>query len=260
MQTDMALIMRADAWAATAAWVTAGIALVTVLVAGWFADKQVKAVLLQIKEAQRARREQDERAQEALAQQARLAQQTLEHEAREAQKTRDEIAQPNVVAYVEQNPAEFYALELVIKNFGATPAKDVRLSFDPEPQVSPHASGDTGIIDLWYPEVIPTLAPMQEWRTLWDLSHKRFEFPELPSRHEVRVTFEDSKGESHETESVLDWESLRGTEALIINTVHDVAKRLKEQNEKLDVIAKALKAFSSPSSGIRVSQAETDSP
>lgn len=160
--------MRADAWAALAAWVTAGIALVTVIVAGWFANKQVKAALGQIDAAHDAQRKQDEQAQVALATQARLAQETLEHEAREAQKTRDEQSQPNVVIYVEQNQAIWYALELVIKNFGATPAYDVRLSFDPVPMVSPHASGEQTASELWIPEVIPTLAPTQEWRTLWD--------------------------------------------------------------------------------------------
>ncbi|MFG1771732.1 hypothetical protein ACGFIX_19335 [Nocardia salmonicida] len=247
--------MDASTSAAVAAWAacaSAVVTLITVCVTAWFARKQVEAARGQVQAAHEARLQQDRHAQEALAAQAQLAQATLEHEAQEAQKTRDEQAQPNVVMFIEQNPSEFYALELVVKNFGATPAYNVRLNFDPKPKVSPHAVGDTEVTDLWYPDIIPILAPEQEWRTLWDLSHKRFELGTLPSRHEASVSYTDSGGKAFLTESVLDWESLRGTETIIIKTVHDVAKQLKKQNEKLDAIATALQSFALSSSGVWV--------
>lgn len=246
-----AQVMRADAWAATAAWVTAGIAFVTVIVAGWFANRQVKAALGQIEAAREAQQAQYTQAQNALTSQAQLAREALEHEAREAQKTRDEQAQPNVVVYIEQNSSVSWVLELVVKNFGATPAKDVRLTIDPKPQVSPRASGAEPQ-DLWYPGMIPTLAPMQEWRTLWDLPHRRFEFAALPSWHEAKATYKDSKGVEHVTDSVLDWESLRGTQVVIIKTVHDIAKLLERQNTKLDKITQVLETFGSHEHGVWV--------
>ncbi|MFD8104640.1 hypothetical protein ACFV24_34390 [Nocardia fluminea] len=245
--------MDANTAAAVAAWAacaSAGTTAITVGVTAWFARKQVAAAQDQVKAALQARSQQERQAQQALAAQAQVAHATLEHEAREAQKTREEQSQPNVVIFIEPNSAVSYALELVVKNFGATPAYDVRLKFDPEPQVSPHSIGDTEIAELWYPELIPILAPMQEWRTLWDVSHKRFELDTLPSRHEASATYTDSSGKPFMTESVLDWESLRGTEMLVIQTVHNVAKLLEAQNKVLQSISNNVAALSSSTQGV----------
>ncbi|MCX4096170.1 hypothetical protein [Nocardia sp. alder85J] len=96
---DWLLHVRADAWAATAGWATAAIALGTVVVAGIYVRKQVRAALDQ---------------------------------ADEARKTREEQAQPNVTIFMDHNPADWDFLELVIKNFGATPAHNVRVMISPK--------------------------------------------------------------------------------------------------------------------------------
>ncbi|WP_063009371.1 hypothetical protein [Nocardia nova] len=249
--------MRADAWAALAAWVTAGIALVTVIVAGWFANKQVKAALGQIEAARDAQRKQDEQAQTALATQARLAQETLEHEAREAQKTRDEQSQPNVVMFTEPNHTFWEDLELVVKNFGATPAYDVRLSFDTQPQVSPNPMAPSeGVTDLSYPEVIPILAPAQEWRTSWDYAPERLQAEGLATRHEGTVAYTDSQGKPYTTKAVLDWDTLKDTIRMEVKTVHHVAKLLQRQNDLLESMTRALNNFGSENSGVWVYAAD----
>ncbi|MET8779838.1 hypothetical protein ABZV58_33020 [Nocardia sp. NPDC004654] len=69
--------MTADAWAATAGWMTALIAGVTVVVAGRYAAKQVKEAKNQVQEAQQTRRDQ---------------------------------AQPNVVAFAESDRTHWNAL------------------------------------------------------------------------------------------------------------------------------------------------------
>lgn len=120
--------MTASAWAASAGWATAAIA----LGATSFAAIQVK----------------------------------------EARKTREEQAQPNVVMFAEPNYTHWHAFEIVVKNFGSTPAFNIRLHFDQVPQVSRNGGPEAEVTDLWIPEVIPVLAPQQEWRNSLGLFHK----------------------------------------------------------------------------------------
>src|SRR5215212_1433976 len=50
----------------------------------------------------------------------------------EAARLRREQAQPYVVAYIQPSPAAPFLAEIVLKNFGATAAQDVRLTITPE--------------------------------------------------------------------------------------------------------------------------------
>lgn len=208
--------MRADAWAALAAWFTVVIALGTVVVAGFYAHRQVEQAKRQVGEAQSTRREQ---------------------------------AQPNVVMFAEPNHTIWHDWELVVKNFGSTPAYDIEIAISPKPQVSPKSSQDTAA-DLHIPETIPILAPSQEWRTSWDYAPNRFKAEGMATRHEGAVTYKDSRGETFSTASVLDWDMLKDTQRLEIKSIHHVAKLIEKQNVKLDGIAKTLAAFTSPDKGI----------
>ncbi len=168
--------MTSDAWAASAGWTTAAIAAGAAI----FAYKQVK----------------------------------------EARATREEQAQPNVVIFTEHNAVHWHALELVIKNFGSTQARNIRVEIDPKPLVSPRQkAAETPTVDpwlpgaepepalpteLWLPDVIPVLAPWQEWRVLWDVSTRRFKHPDLPSRHDAIVRYEDIRGRKY-TEVPPEW-------------------------------------------------------
>ena len=49
----------------------------------------------------------------------------------EARRTREAVAQPNVVVFVDFNPENWHYLDLVIKNFGETPAFSIKLTLPP---------------------------------------------------------------------------------------------------------------------------------
>ena len=244
-----------EVWSALAAWVAVGVGIVTVLVAGRYAKRQVEEARRQVSEAQSARLAQERQAQEALETQIRLAneaviaqaklnQQTLEHDAAQAQKIRREQAQPNVVLYTEPNPYVPQIIEIVMKNFGATPAYHIKVDVTPPIKAIPGEK----LVDVAIPD-FPILVPGQEWRTVWDSPLRRkdhsrslqqlMEFPEFgqadlqertpASRHNATVTYVDSEGESHRTASVLDFDQREGTTWVDIKTIHDLTKLLDTQ-------------------------------
>ncbi|MFV1364100.1 hypothetical protein AAHH97_11750, partial [Mycolicibacterium elephantis] len=62
---------------------------------------------------------------------------------REARRTREERAQPNVVIYTELNPSVKQFIEIVVRNFGVTPAYNVKIAIDPPLKATPNlVSGD----------------------------------------------------------------------------------------------------------------------
>jgi hypothetical protein len=156
-----------------------------------------------------------------------------------AQRVREEQAQPYVVVYIEPNPANAYVVELVIRNFGATAAKDVRVSFD-APLISVARNGE----HVEVPKMIPVLVPGQEWRTLWDTgAHVQ---AGLTTPITATVRFRDShERELPPYEYMLDWEHLRGREPMTIYGAHDAAKALAE-------ISKAIRKWSEGTSGLSV--------
>lgn len=255
----------ADAWTATASWVAVLIGLLTVVVAGIYAKRQVDEAKGQVAEARTARLAQERQAQEALAEQARLAQEslaeqarlaqvTLDHQAAEAQRTREEQAQPNVVIFTVPNDSIWHVLELVVKNFGTTPAFDVQISFDSIPQVSGGIGKDP--TDLGYPALIPILAPGQEWRTMWDYAPRRAKSAPLPSKHKASLKFFDSRGKAFDTSGLLDWDTLMSVTRIEVKTVHDVAKLLEKHlaatTTGVNEISKALANFGLEHNGIWV--------
>ncbi len=172
-----------EGWSAAAAWVAVAVGLATVLVGGRYAKQQVDRAQGQIQEAQAARLAQEKQSQTALETQIRLAseaisaqaeinQQTLKHDADEAQRVRREQAQPNVVLYSEPNPIVKQYIEIVVKNFGSTPAYDVRIEIDPPLKSTPNNISGVKPYEIPVPR-FPFLAPGQEWRTGWDHSPTR---------------------------------------------------------------------------------------
>jgi hypothetical protein len=147
----------------------------------------------------------------------------------EARRLRREQAQPYVVVFMESSPVEDRLIELVIKNFGTTAAHDVRVQIDPPPK----RAVTEDFPNVWLPELIPVLAPGQEWRTLWDstVEHKSG----FPERHEAVVTFTDSQGRALEPlRSVLDWGAYKERMQVTLYSTHHAAKALRgiEKNTK----------------------------
>jgi hypothetical protein len=141
---------------------------------------------------------------------------------RVAEQTRREQAQPYVAVYMEPLTAvdpKFH--ELVIKNFGATAAYDVRVESDPLLAREWHGKAQ----DVPLPS-LPTLVPGQEWRVLWDFFPRRHDAG-LPSRHEVKVHFEDSHRESFSLDYTLDWSVNLDRLSVRTLTIHHGVKELQ---------------------------------
>lgn len=221
-------------WAAMAAWITAGIAVGAFI----YAKRQVS-------EARRSRE-----------QQARHFRETLDHDAEQAQRTRDEMAQPNVVMYAEPNEDDWQQLEVVIKNFGGTPAYDVVPIIEPPLQSLPNLISDGEIYEIPIPTSISVLAPGQEWRTFWDSAVERRQkereikneiianWPGGPptgtdfdpliaermphTRHTGKVQYWDSKQKLHKTTAILDFNMLKGSMRSKRYGIHHIAKKYIE--------------------------------
>lgn len=141
---------------------------------------------------------------------------------------RRERAQPYVAVSMEPLMAvDPKFQELVIKNFGATAAYNVQI--ESKPEIVREWDGGSQKVPL---PLIPTLVPGQEWRTLWDFFPRRHSAG-LPDRHDVKVRFEDSHGESFEFAFALDW--AMNLDRLSVDTygVHHGVKELKKLREQL---------------------------
>jgi hypothetical protein len=144
---------------------------------------------------------------------------------REARRLRLEQSQPYVVVFMEASQADDSFIDLVIRNFGSTAATDVRVQIDPRPRRI--ATGE-GKEEVWLPDRLPVLVPGQEWRTLFDSTHQRFE-TDLPQNHHATVRFKDS-GQSREFvyDFELHWEPYFMRGHMVIYGVHHAAEALRK--------------------------------
>ena len=123
----------------------------------------------------------------------------------DAQAARREQSRPYVVALLEPDRTDPRIVYLVIRNLGATAAHDVQVSVTPPPVRSSGAGGG----EVPYPSRLPVLAPGQDPRTFWDFGPWRYHASDvLEARHRVRIEYTDSRSQSHDTESWLDWETV----------------------------------------------------
>lgn len=170
---------------------------------------------------------------------------------KEARRLRREQAQPYVAVFAESSANHPAQIDLVIKNFGATPARDIRVTFAPEPQsANLRNSGITRGVQV--PEVISLLVPGQEWRTYWDWSAALAKADDLPRRYDVSVTFSDLRGKriKPDSEFVIDWQVLFAQAPINVNSPHDAAGALMDIR---DVMKKA-----SGSNGLMVAARDGD--
>lgn len=145
---------------------------------------------------------------------------------REARRLRLEQAQPYVVCFAERNPGHDQALDIVIRNFGTTVAREVTLQVSPPLMRSGHGGQPPGEVVL--PATLPVLVPGQEWRTWWDLGSNRAESG-LAGRHEVVVSYNDSQGKRlPSTPSVIDWGDFADRTWLVTHGMHEAATALRE--------------------------------
>lgn len=191
-----------------------------------------------------------------------------------SRQTREEQAQPNVVMYTESTPSHWQFLDIVLKNFGTTPAYNVTVEITPELKQTPDGAGG----EPWpvpFPKLTRTLAPGQDLRTNWDyavdrenymkklrerkdLTPSEFRERELASSHEATVRYEDSHGKEFVMRSTLDFDLLRDTMHVTTYTVHDLTKRIEKQQKALEAIATQLGNFSQEHKGIWVYPSDAD--
>lgn len=167
---------------------------------------------------------------------------------KEARETRERVAQPDVVVYIERDPQNWHYMDLVVKNFGQTPAYNVRVKLPPL-DVVPYENMATGeqVTELWVPTNIAVLAPGQEWRTSWDSGIEREEYKgELKNQFVGQVDFDDAMippKRSYGNPISLDANMLR-------NSLHVTTDKAKSPEKALYNIAETLKGYTKQHSGL----------
>lgn len=196
-----------------------------------------------------------------------------------ARETREEQAQPNVVLYTEPNPADWQILEIVVKNFGTTPAYDIKISVTPQLQATPNLRSEGKIVSVPVPSRIPILAPGQAWKTVWDTAPERRDhlrelknklgkatilladyYDQIPNRlHTAKVIYTDSKRKKkYETDAELDFNMLDGNTQVDIQTIHDLTKKVESLRDHVRGISGILQGYTSEHKGVWVYAADAD--
>jgi hypothetical protein len=148
----------------------------------------------------------------------------------EAKELREEQTRPFVVIDLESTRKPFF--DLVVKNLGATMARNVRFKFDP-PAESTLDGVSLDKLKL-YRDGISTLPPGKEIRFLFDTGPERHARSDLPDVYEVTVTYAGHTGK-HEYEERIDldfglyWNRMNVT----LRDVHDLHRELKAIREEI---------------------------
>ncbi|SFU16323.1 hypothetical protein [Arthrobacter sp. ov118] len=141
----------------------------------------------------------------------------------QAKKLELDKSQPYVVMTMQESISPQF-IDLVIKNYGQTAAYDVRVLLNPAPTRS-----QDGAEVVHLPEVIPVMAPGQEWRTHWDSASDRYSST-LPDRHEGTITYfgeKDIYKKQISSKAILDWSIYKSRLRMVEYGVHDLAKAVQ---------------------------------
>jgi hypothetical protein len=148
--------------------------------------------------------------------------------------------------FMEPAANDWHLVELVVRNFGQTPAYGIRFEWAHAPTVGKYENvyedRYVDIVPLNLPAEIPYLAPSQEFRIVWDSALDRRELGEtIASRFDGAVTYSDQPstkgskraGRQFRSAAVLDWATLHPVERLELLTTHDLARQEKQKLELL---------------------------
>ncbi|MFC9354093.1 hypothetical protein [Arthrobacter sp. NPDC057013] len=159
-----------------------------------------------------------------------------------------EKSQPYVVAFLEENAVGSHILDLVVKNFGQTAGRHIRLTFEP----ALNRTDDNGGVELVeIPEVISFLAPGQEWRTLFDITNVRADRDDLPTTYKGVVGYEGLDGEAQSSDVIIDLNVYKSRIYTEILGVHHAARALRD-------ISKNQKQWSEIQGGLKVFSRDGD--
>lgn len=160
----------------------------------------------------------------------------------QARRLNMEASQPYVAPFMENNKSMPQFLEVGVRNYGKTTARNVRVVFNEKPQVSAWGSVEE-ITDLKFPEDLATLVPGQEWRTVWDDGEERSK-SEMRNRHTVVVSYDGLGKKRQEETYVLDWEPLYARTYMEEKTIHHMAKdvsNIKTSLGRMVTVSRGLK-------------------
>jgi hypothetical protein len=140
----------------------------------------------------------------------------------------------------ERHPEE---VDIVVRNIGATIARDVEISFDPPLQTTFDDTGYGASFMKSFTEGIPALNPGQSLRAMFDTGAQRAQ-ADLPSRYVATISYSgDLRGAQPYSESaVLDLDLFRNRLYSKRYTVHDVYGQLEQMNATLARIAESKEA------------------
>jgi hypothetical protein len=148
----------------------------------------------------------------------------------EARSLREQQAQPYVVAFLDASAVGPMYVDLVVKNFGATAARSVRVMLDPSPQRAVSRGNEA----VWMPDLIPLLVPGQEWRHFWDFTDARLRSdPALPDKYNATFSFADRRGRAFSEQFVLDWEPITQRASVVAHSPHDAVQAMREIRQTL---------------------------
>ncbi|BBY55065.1 hypothetical protein H7J07_07850 [Mycobacterium koreense] len=170
---------------------------------------------------------------------------------RKARQLRAEESRPAAAMFMEPHPTDWHLIELVVRNFGQRTAYDIGFSFTSPPTVAAYenaADGFADVVELDLPERLPSLAPGQEWRLVWDSARDRAQIgSQIESVFTGTLTYYDrpadgggrwwrgrrSRRTPLRSEILLDWTALPPTQRIELMTTHDLARREKQKLELL---------------------------
>lgn len=137
-----------------------------------------------------------------------------------------EAHRPYIIVTIEPSRASQHLFDLVIKNVGVRPAKNVRVSLDPAPKRAREIDGLELAKAKILTEPIAMIAPSQDLRSFYD-SHINRNGMDLPSIHKVTLSYSDTSGTTYTEESVLDIEAHKGATFTDVLTTHELVQTLR---------------------------------
>jgi hypothetical protein len=134
-----------------------------------------------------------------------------------------EKSQPYVVMSMEESVSPQF-IDLVLRNYGPTAAYDVKVELDPWPKRTHDGK------DVQLPEVIPVMAPGQEWRTHWDEGSARMD-SDLPEKHVGKVTFLGVERAALHSDAILDWSIYKSRIWTVMYGIHDLTQAVRTMRD-----------------------------
>lgn len=158
---------------------------------------------------------------------------TAREQAADARRAQLEASRPYVIVTVEPSPTTRHLFDLVVKNIGQRPAFSVSIKLNPAPVRANEKSGHEIAKAKMLNKPISMIAPAQELRAYYDSHIEREGREDVPSSHQVTLTYQDSSEREYSEAGVLDLEAMSGVMYVEARTIHDIAKALDEIRKTL---------------------------